>query len=63
MLGLDIKLIDIVESKEYEKHLYRCLALLPFRKYRKRSRYLDQAVPKGFHKTLLIFEGNPVGQI
>ncbi len=58
-----INLIDIIGRNEYEKYLYRCLAPLPFRRYRKRSTYLDQAVPKGFHKVLLIFDKGVVGQI
>ena len=58
-----IRLIDLVGCEEYEKYLYKCLSPMPFRKYRKRSAYLDYAIPRGFHKVLLIFEGKPVGQI
>lgn len=57
-----IKIIDITEVSEYEKHLYRCLAG-PFRRYKKRQRYLEKAVPKGFRKKLLISDGGIVGQI
>ena len=53
---------DITESKEYEYYLHRCLTG-PFRKYRKRQEFLDRAIPKGFRKLLLIFDGEVVGQI
>ncbi len=58
-----IEIIDITENSEYERYLYKCLAPMPFRKYRKRREYLEAAIPKGFHKKLLIFNGQVVGQI
>ena len=57
-----IKIIDITKLSEYEKYLYRCLTG-PFRRYKKRIEYLKKAIPKGFHKKLLIFNGDVVGQI
>jgi len=36
---------------------------MPFRKYSKRQEYLESAIPKGFHKKLLILNGEVVGQI
>lgn len=59
----EIKIIDITKKSEYERYLYRCLAPMPFRKYRKRQEYLETTIPKGFHKKLLIFNGEIVGQI
>jgi len=56
------KIIDITKVSEYEKHLHRCL-VDPFRRYNKRQEYLEKAIPKGFHKKLLIFDGEIVGQI
>jgi len=61
--NFEIKVIDITEDREYERYLYRCLAPMPFRKYRKRREYLEAAIPKGFHKKLLILNGKIVGQI
>ena len=58
-----VQIIDITKKPEYEKYLYRCLAPMPFRKYRKRHGYLSQNIPKGFKKLLLIFNGNAVGTI
>lgn len=58
-----IEIIDITENSEYERYLYRCLAPLPFRKYSRRQEYLENAIPKGFHKKLLIFNEQVVGQI
>ncbi len=57
------KIIDITQNDKYEKYLYRCLAPMPFRKYSNRKMYLEKAIPKGFHKKLLIFHGEIVGQI
>ncbi len=57
-----IKIIDITKIGEYKKYLYRCL-VGPFRRYRKRIEYLKKAISKGFHKKLLIFNGEVVGQI
>jgi len=61
--NIKVKIIDITKKSEYERYLYRCLAPMPFRKYRKRQEYLETAIPKGFHKKLLIFNGEVVGQI
>lgn len=58
-----IEIIDITKSSQHEKYLYKCLAPMPFRKYRKRHEYLEAAIPEGFHKKLLIFDGQLVGQI
>ena len=57
------KIIDITKKKEYEKYLYKCLAPMPYRKYRKRHEYLQNAIPKGFHKKIVELNGEIVGQI
>jgi len=62
-LNLQIKIIDITQNVKYEKYLYRCLAPMPFRRYNNREEYLKKAIPKGFHKKLLIFNREVVGQI
>jgi len=59
----EAKIIDSAEDSAYERYLYRCLAPMPFRKYRKRREYLEAAIPKGFHKKLLVLNGKVVGQI
>jgi len=59
----EAEIIDITEKAEYEKYLYKCLAPMPFRKYRRRHEYLRQALPRGFRKKLLIFKGDIVGTI
>jgi len=61
--GFNVEVVDITGSREYESYLYRCLSPIPFRKYRKRKEYLERAVPQGFHKAILIFKGDVVGQI
>jgi len=59
----EIKIVDITKNSDYEKYLYRCLAPMPFRRYKKRQRYLETAIPRGFHKKILILNGDVVGQI
>jgi len=61
--SLETLIVDITRNSEYEKYLCRCLAPAPFRKYKKRQKYLEAAIPKGFHKKLMIFDGEIVGQI
>lgn len=55
--------MDITQSKDYEVYLYKCLAPMPFRKYRRRVQYLGMSVPKGFHKKIMLLNGDVVGQI
>jgi hypothetical protein len=57
-----IKIVDITKNSEYKKYLHRCL-VGPFRPYRKRKEYLEKAIPKGFRKKLLLFNGDAVGTI
>ena len=40
-----------------------CISPIPFRRYRKRQRYLEAAIPKGFRKDMLFLNGSTVGQI
>ena len=56
------RIIDITKKKRYERYLYQCF-VLPFQKYRKRYEYLQYAIPKGFHKRILIWDKDVVGQI
>jgi len=62
-LASQVRIIDITKNTDYEKHLYRCLAPMPFRKFRGRQEYLEKAIPKGFHKKLLFFNSAVVGMI
>lgn len=56
------RIIDIVKIDGYEDYLYRCFTG-PRRRYSRRVEYLREAIPEGFHKKLLVFNGNVVGQI
>lgn len=58
-----IRIIDITRKVEYEKYLHRCLVGPPSKRYRKRIEYLKKAIPKGFRKKILVFDGEVVGQI
>jgi GNAT superfamily N-acetyltransferase len=58
-----VRIIDIAKGGRYARFLYKCLAPIPFRQYRSREEYLERATPEGFHKKLLISNGDVVGQI
>ena len=70
-----VKIVDAAENPEYEGYLYRCLFHVRkdtyknhFRRrgstfYDHRREYLRRAIPKGFHKKILMFEGDQVGTI
>jgi hypothetical protein len=70
-----VEIVDVTENPEYEKFLYRCLFHSRRDTYRSRFRskrdafreqrhdYLESAIPKGFHKKILIFKGDHVGTI
>jgi L-amino acid N-acyltransferase YncA len=62
-MGTEVRIVDVTRRVEYERYLYKCLAPMPFRKYRKRKEYLERALPKGFCKKILFFKGLAVGQI
>ncbi len=59
----EYEIIDITFREDYERYMYKCLSPIPFRKYRKRSNYLRDAIPRGFRKKILIYRGEVVGQI
>jgi len=58
-----VRIIDVTKGRRYVKFLYKCLAPIPFRQYRSREEYLERATLESFHKKLLIFDGDVVGQI
>lgn len=62
MVDSAVEILDVAENVEYEGRLYKCLTG-PLRKYRKRSEYLESAIPKGLHKKLLILNRDVVGTI
>jgi hypothetical protein len=56
------RIIDIT-AKASSKYLYKCLAPIPFKKYRRRLEYLKVAIPRGLRKKILLLDGDVVGQI
>jgi GNAT superfamily N-acetyltransferase len=69
------KIVDVTANSEYERCLHGCLFHSRrdaygsrFRRrsdsfYDRRCKYLECAIPKGFHKKILIFNGDQVGTI
>lgn len=58
-----VEIVDVTSDPDHERFLYGCLVSLRPRKYRRRREYLDAAIPKGFRKKILTFEGRVVGTI
>lgn len=63
MSASQIRIVDITKGGKYEKYLHRCLVGPPSKRYKKRIRYLEKAIPKGFHKKLLIVDEKVVGTL
>ena len=60
----EISIVDVTRGEEYEKHLHGCLAAFTkVRRYRKRARYLAEALDRGFRKHVLFVDGEDVGVI
>lgn len=57
------RIVEITGKVDYEKYLHRCLVGPPSKQYKKRAAYLKKAIPKGFHKKLLICNGQALGTI
>jgi len=70
-----VKIIDVTQNPKYEGILYRCIFHKRKNNYGKRTlqrinafynqryKYLKTAIPKGFHKKILIFKEDIVGTI
>jgi len=66
----NIQIVDVVQelgsalpSDHYIRYLYKCLAPHPYRRYRKRAQYLEEAAQRGLRKEILFMNGDAVGQI
>jgi GNAT superfamily N-acetyltransferase len=58
----NIKIIDIVNKKEYETYMYKCLAPISGRPYSPRKEYIS-TTGKNLHKKLIFLNNKLVGQI
>ena len=58
-----IEIVDVVHRPEFERYLWKCISPMPYRRYRKRSEYLERAIPGGLRKEILLLNGDAVGQI
>jgi len=58
-----VEIVDVTTNNLLERLLYKCLAPMPFRRYRRRREYLERAIPKGFRKKVLTINGEVVGTI
>ncbi len=64
MAAPEIRVVDATHNKEYERHLYGCLASFTrTRRSRKRAEYLAEAMGRGLRKHVLFMDGDPVGMI
>jgi GNAT superfamily N-acetyltransferase len=58
----ETEIVDATVNGDYGKFLFSCF-VLPFRNYRLRQEYLNEAMPKGFRKKVLLWKGEPSGMI
>jgi hypothetical protein len=59
----EAKIVDITEAAKFRRYLYTCLVGPPSKGNRRRIEYLNEVIPRGFRKKLLIWNGNVVGQV
>lgn len=59
----NIEIIDVIRVPGGEQYLYKCLAPHPFKWYRKRAKYLEEAILRGLRKEILLLDGSAVGMI
>lgn len=57
------EIIDITRNNRFKDHLLKCITGPPSKSCGNRIEYLKKAVPKGFHKKLLLWNGKIAGQI
>jgi hypothetical protein len=57
------RIVDVAQTDEYRKYLLRCIVGPPSKQCKKRTEYLEKAIPRGFHKKLLLLNEQVVGQI
>ena len=57
------RITDITEADGFRNYLYKCIVGPPSKSYGKRIEYLHKAIPRGFHKKLLVWNEQVVGQI
>jgi N-acetylglutamate synthase-like GNAT family acetyltransferase len=62
-LASQAEIVDITASKEYERYLNRCFVGPSSKGCKRRVEHLKKAVAEGFHKKLLLSDGQVVGQI
>jgi hypothetical protein len=63
MLSCDVEIVDVTDGRVLEGFPFGCLTPMTFRRYRRRSEYLEDALPRGFRKKVLVWKGEVVGQI
>jgi len=59
----EFRIVDVVGMRQYKTYLNKCLAGPPSKSCQKRIQYLKKAIPKGFHKKVLVHNKKVVGQI
>jgi len=57
------RIVEITNTVEYRKFLHKCIVGPPSKQFKKRIDYLEKAIPRGFHKKLLLLNDQVVGQI
>jgi len=66
-----VDIIDATDDHKFERFLYRCIfhskydtpTNAPYSRHRDRRKYLESAIPKGFHMKIMFYEGDHIGMI
>lgn len=67
----EIDIIDVTDKYEFERFLYRCIfhsrfdtpTNAPYSRHEDRHKYLESAIPKGFHMKIMFYKGDHIGMI
>lgn len=59
----DSRIVDIIGIRQFQIYLNKCLVGPPSKSCQTRIQYLKEAIPKGLHKKILIYNNEIVGQI
>ena len=58
-----IKIVEVINTPGFENYHYQCLTAFTAKRYKKRTQYLVEAVPKGLHKDMLFIDGDAIGML
>lgn len=66
-----VDIVDVTDNHDFERFLYRCIfhsrfdtpTNAPYSKHEDRRKYLESAIPQGFHMKIMFYKGDHIGMI